>query len=213
MSKRRIESGRAAKAVAPKDSQVQKKVPKRFIKPTGEDAVPGRYEAGIKNDKFALLFGQTVATWVHVEDQMIQVLQDLLGSRSAPARQIFHSVVSNKARQSLMLACLQRSKINIRKTDLYEEMILQFSRLNSQRNSLVHGLWYTHETGRVYLSAGAVDDFHYIDAREVKIEELEGMNKAIGVLSNAIHMRRSPSIARIILSHAPERQRARGKQK
>jgi hypothetical protein len=100
MSKRRIESGRAAKAVAPKDSQVQKKVPKRFIKPTGEDAVPGRYEAGIKNDKFALLFGQTVATWVHVEDQMIQVLQDLLGSRSAPARQIFHSVVSNKARHA-----------------------------------------------------------------------------------------------------------------
>ncbi|WGS03185.1 hypothetical protein MTX26_35190 (plasmid) [Bradyrhizobium sp. ISRA443] len=211
MSTRRIERGRVAKADATKGSQTQKKVPKRFVKPTGEDAVPGRYEAGIKNDEFALLFGHTIATWVHVEDQMIQVLQDLLGSRSAPARQIFHSVVSNKARQSLMLACLQRSKINIRKTDLYEEIILQFSKLNSQRNGLVHGLWYTHETGRVFLSASSVDDFHYIDAREVKIEELESMNKALGILSNAIHMRRSPSIARTILSHAPER--ARGKQK
>jgi hypothetical protein len=114
MSQRQVETGRAMRAHASKDSKTQKKVPKRFVKPTGEDAIAGRYEAGIKNDKFTLLFGQTVATWVHVEDQMIQVLQDLLGSKSAPARQIFHSVVSNKARQSLMLACLQKSKINLR---------------------------------------------------------------------------------------------------
>jgi hypothetical protein len=211
MSQRQVETGRAMRAHASKDSKTQKKVPKRFVKPTGEDAIAGRYEAGIKNDKFTLLFGQTVATWVHVEDQMIQVLQDLLGSKSAPARQIFHSVVSNKARQSLMLACLQKSKINLRKSDLYEEIISQFSKLNSQRNRLVHGLWYTHETGRVFLSESAVDDFHYMDAREVTIEELETMNKGIGVLSQAIHLRRSPSIARIILTHAPERQRARGK--
>jgi hypothetical protein len=112
-----------------------------------------------------------------------------------------------------MLACLQRSKINIRKTDLYEAIILHFSKLISLRNSLVHGLLYTRETGRVFLAASAVDDFHYIDPREVQFEELESMNKAIGVLSNAIHMRRSPSIARIILGHAPERQLARGKQK
>jgi hypothetical protein len=90
MSQRQVETGRAMRAHASKDSKTQKKVPKRFVKPTGEDAIAGRYEAGIKNDKFTLLFGQTVATWVHVEDQMIQVLQDLLGSKSAPARQIFH---------------------------------------------------------------------------------------------------------------------------
>ena len=187
------------------------KTPKRFLKPTGGDAIPGQYEAGIKNDKFALLFGQTVATWVHVEDLMIQVLQDLLGSRSAPARQIFHSVVSNKARQSLMLACLQRSKINIHKTDLYEEIISQFSNLNAQRNSFLHGLWYTHDSGCVFLSESAVNDFHYIDAREVRIEELENMNKAMGVLSQAIGMRRSPSLARIVLRQAPIRPARRKK--
>ncbi|MCA1458987.1 hypothetical protein I6F35_38785 [Bradyrhizobium sp. BRP22] len=65
----------------------------------------------------------------------------------------------------------------LRKSDLYEQIILQFSKLNSQRNRLVHGLWYTHETGRVFLSERAVDDFHYMDAREVTIEELETMNK------------------------------------
>lgn len=204
---------RGATIPAPKGSRTQKKVLKRFVKPTGEDAIPGRYEAGIKNDAFTLLFGQTVATWVHVEDQMIQVLQDLLGNRNAPARQIFHSVVSNKARQSVMLACLQKSKINLRKSDLYEEIILQFSKLNSQRNKLVHGLWYTHETGRVFLSESAVDDFHYLDAREITIEELETVNRGIAVLSHAIHMRRSPSIARIVLTHAPERPRTREKRK
>jgi uncharacterized protein YpbB len=136
---------------------------------------------------------------------MIQVLQDLLGSKRAPARQIYHSVISNKARQSLMLACLQRSAINIHKTDLYEEIISQFHNLNAQRNSFLHGLWYTHENGGAFLSESAVNDFHYIDAREVKVEELENMNKAMGVLSQAINLRRSPSLARIVLSHAPLR--------
>src|SRR5216683_6865284 len=123
------------------------KVPKRYRgpKPPGPDAILGDYEAGLKNEKFALLFGQTIATWVHVEDFMIQVLQDLLGSKSAPARQIFHSVFSNNARKVLMLSCLQNSSANARKADIYEMIILQFSKLNTQRNTFLHGLWYTHE--------------------------------------------------------------------
>jgi hypothetical protein len=178
------------------------KVPKRYRgpKPPGPDAILGDYEAGLKNEKFALLFGQTIATWVHVEDFMIQVLQDLLGSKSAPARQIFHSVISNNARKMLMLSCLQNSSANARKADIYEAIILQFSKLNTQRNTFLHGLWYTHESGRVFLSENALKDFHYADAREVKIEELEEMNKAMGVLATTIRMRRSPSLARLIAS-------------
>jgi uncharacterized protein YpbB len=169
-------------------------------RPPGPNAILGTYIAGIKNEKFAARLGQTVATWVHVEDLMIQVLQDLLGSKQAPARQIFHSVRSNEARKKLMTDCLQKARTNERKTDLYENIISQFSKLNRKRNTLLHGLWYTHESGRVFLSESALDDFHYADAREVDIEELEDMNKAIAVLVSTITHRRSPSLARTISS-------------
>jgi hypothetical protein len=57
---------------------------------------------------------------------------------------------------------------------------------------------------RVFLSESAVNDFHYTDSREVKIEELENMNKAIAILANTITYRRSPSLARLIsLPHTP----------
>ena len=166
---------------------------KRYaLKPPNNDAPEGHYKAGILNEGFAALFGRNISIWVHVEDLMIGVLQDLLGSKAAPARQIFHSIVSNQARKSLLLTCLQRSKINAKKTDIYETIIQQFSNLNAKRNGLLHGLWYTHESGRVFLSESAVDDTHYFNSREVKIEELEEMDKAMGRLSSTIMMRRSP---------------------
>src|SRR5258708_673703 len=113
------------------------KPPRRyaFKPPRNDDAPEGNYKAGILNEKFAALFGLNISIWVHVEDLMIEVLQDLLGRKSAPARQIFHSIVSNNARKVLMLACLQRSKINAKKSDIYETVILQFSKLNAKRNT------------------------------------------------------------------------------
>jgi hypothetical protein len=169
------------------------------LKPPNDDAPDGHYKPGILNEGFAALFGRNISIWVHVEDLMIGVLQDLLGGgKRAPARQIFHSIVSNQARKSLLLTCLQRSKINAKKTDIYETIIQQFSNLNAKRNTFLHGLWYTHESGRVFLSESAVDDFHYFNSREVKIEELEEMDKAMGLLSSTIMMRRSPSLAKLI---------------
>ena len=74
---------------------------------------------------------------------MIRVLQDLLGSKDAPARQIFHSILSNKSRKLMMLACLQKAKVTARKSALYDAMITQFSDINTMRNKFLHSLWYT----------------------------------------------------------------------
>jgi hypothetical protein len=126
--------------------------PKRYSGPkrAGEDAPEGQYAAGIDNEKFATIFGQILATWVHVEDMMIEVLKDLIGGTSAPARQIFHSMTSNTARKKIMLACLQRSQLNAKKADIYEDIIKRFADLNDTRNTFIHGLWYTHESGLVF---------------------------------------------------------------
>jgi hypothetical protein len=171
------------------------------LKPPSDDAPEGHYKPGILNEGFAALFARNISIWVHVEDLMIGVLQDLLGGgKRAPARQIFHSIVSNQARMNLLRTCLQRSKINAKKTDIYETIIQQFSSLYAKRNTFLHGLWYTHESGRVFLSESAVDDFHYFNSREVKVEELEEMDKAMGLLSSTIMMRRSPSLAKLMIA-------------
>jgi len=95
------------------------------LKSPNDDAPEGHYKPGILNEGFAALFGRNISIWVHVEDLMIGVLQDLLGAgKRAPARQIFHSIVSNQARKSLLLTCLQRSKINAKKTDIYETILV-----------------------------------------------------------------------------------------
>jgi hypothetical protein len=185
-------------------------------KPPGPDAIVGRYDAGIQNAKFAVALGEIIATWVHVEDLMIRVLQDLLGSKNAPARQIFHSILSNKSRKMVMLACLQKAKVNARKSALYDAMITQFSDINTMRNKFLHSLWYTHESGRVFLSESALDDYHWMDAREVTFEELKSMKALMTELHVKIEHRRSPKLVEsMFASHAklPQQPIRRNKKK
>jgi len=165
---------------------------KRF-KPTSGQLPPGEYKTGITNERFAILFAQNTANWVHIEDQMIEVLGDLIGGKSAPARQIFKSIISNKARKMVMLACLERSPINANKSAVYDTIIQQFSELNGRRNTFLHGLWYTHDSGRIFLSEESVDDHHWMEVREVEFNEMEAMNNLMWALSMKIKNRHAPN--------------------
>lgn len=105
---------------------------------------------------------------------MIIILEDLLGGGpGVPARQIFRSIVSNEARKKVMLGLLERAQINRSKDRFYDDIIAEFYSLNGIRNDYIHGLWATHESGRVFLTVESVDDFHFLAAREVKSTDLE----------------------------------------
>lgn len=145
-----------------------------------------------------------LSNWPHVEDLMIGVLSDLLGSTPhAPARQIFKSIISNQARQKVMLALLQRAKINRDKGKQYDEIITQFHELNACRNIYVHGLWFTHvNTGKVFLAEESLDDHHFFESREVPIQEMEGMVNRMWALTNKIRNRAKPNW--VTVSASPE---------
>jgi hypothetical protein len=171
------------------------KLPRRYSsRRTTEITTPdGKYSSGIWDEKFVSLYGQIVAYWSHVEDWMIEVLRDLLGGGpQVPARQVFRSIISNQARKTMMLTLLERARINEHKSALYDQLIRDFSDLNTRRNTYVHGIWHTHESGVVWLCEESIDDFHHLDAREVKKKELEEMWKLMTALVTKIVHRHRP---------------------
>jgi hypothetical protein len=70
-----------------------------------------------------------------------------------------------------MLSLLQRSAINRDKEAFYDEVLNEFDKLNGKRNAYLHGIWYTHRDGRIYLSERSIDDFHFLDAREMNTKK------------------------------------------
>jgi hypothetical protein len=112
---------------------------------------------------------------------MIGILGDLIGDFNkssagipiGPARQIFRSLSSNQARKMVMMSLLERGIINNKLNRFYDDAIDEFSKLNSLRNTYIHGLWWTHEDGRMFLAEETIDDFHFFDARQVKYEEVQ----------------------------------------
>jgi hypothetical protein len=152
--------------------------PKRFsnIQPKVNSAgVPqGSYVGAITNAEIGATFGRMASLWPHIEDAMIDVLTELLGGNAElPSRQIFRSIVAVQARIKVMRSLLQRTELNERKDQIYDEVINEFAALNDLRNTFLHGLWYTHQSGRVFFVEESIDDLSVFHAREVTVQEVE----------------------------------------
>ncbi|MEI7806418.1 MAG: hypothetical protein WCI56_13930 [Hyphomicrobiales bacterium] len=181
------------------------KKPKRFtgVRSGRVSSPDGNYKSGLWNQQFQIYLAEFIAGWPHLEDKMIDVMRDLLGGDShLPARQIFRSIISNQARRKVLLALLQKSPINKDKGELYDLLIDQFSDLVSRRNTLLHSLWYTHESGRVFISEESVEDFHLFDWREIELKELEAALNLMWALATKIRNRHNPNW--VTVSTSPE---------
>ncbi len=119
--------------------------------------------------------GVIVSKWPHVEEAAILFFNDLLGSPNGPAREIFRSLPSERARLETMRGVLQWHHSNREKGGEYDSVLNRFEKLNVRRNRYVHGLWSTHETGRVFLAPAVVDAHPAISSEEVLVEELHGL--------------------------------------
>jgi hypothetical protein len=150
---------------------------KRFPLPSKKmdlSSVPaGIFDGGIKEPAFAAKFGEMASLWPHIEDKMIDVLTELLGGDyGLPSRQIYRSIISPQARIKVLRSLLERTEMNQRKDKIYDEILNEFASLNNLRNTYLHGLWHTHEGGRVFFIEASVDETSLFENREVKIEEI-----------------------------------------
>jgi hypothetical protein len=173
------------------------KPPKRYDSPKQQEhpKLPdGTWQAGVNNNEFREVLGQIVGYWPHVEDQMIEIMGLLLGDRT-PARQVFRAIVANQSRIKVMRALLERSQHNITKGAEYDEIISEFDSLVNKRNAYLHGLWYTHHSGRVFLAESSIDDGHWFEQREVPIEELINSLRRMGNLWRRILIIQQPHLS------------------
>jgi hypothetical protein len=90
---------------------------------------------------------------------------------------------------------LEKSAINRTKTTEYDEIITEFESLNGKRNTYVHGLWDTHESGRAFLSEPSLHDFYFYKRREVPIQELQNVVIRMRNLARRIGRIRWPEVA------------------
>jgi len=149
----------------------ERKLPKRQY-PKGD------WHNGILNPAHARLVGQIMTILPHIEERMIAVLARLLGhpgTDNGPARQVFRSIQSEHARIRMMQALLKNGFINREKPQIFDEVIRGFEIVKDKRNTYAHGLWFTHESGKVYL-APLSDDMKQLQSvtrREIGIPELK----------------------------------------
>ncbi len=165
--------------------------PKRFSniqpKPNPASMPEGAYNGAITNVEIGATFGRMASLWPHIEDSMINVLTELLGGNAAlPSRQIFRSIVSAQARIKVMRSLLQRAELNDKKDAIYDEVINEFAALNDQRNKFLHGLWYTHESGKVYFVEESIDDLSVFHAREVTAQEIQALIDRMTALEDRV---------------------------
>jgi hypothetical protein len=152
----------------------------------GDDQPSGNYSGGIHNTEIAVRLANIVANFVHLEERMSFVLAILLGaSHEEPAKYVLRSIKSPKARIDVMKALLTEAPSNVQRDSSYDEIIDEFADINNLRNGFVHGIWWTHESGRVFLSR-FLDDFQGMVAREVKPHEMDQLLARMHALTQKI---------------------------
>jgi hypothetical protein len=171
------------------------KPPKRFdprerLASTKRQRKRGTYSGGIGNHQAALLLGYITSTWVHVEESMLPVFQNLTAMKDRyQARIVFRTIVSQEARIKIMMSLLEKAPSNYKLPSWYDEAIAEFSSCNTIRNKYVHGLWNTHADGSLHLTETSHDIILGADMRHVPITELEAFLDRIIKLQAAVTRR------------------------
>lgn len=86
----------------------------------------------------------------------------------------------------VMQTLLETSPSHATTEQFYDEVIEEFSALNKLRNGYLHGLWWTHESGKTYFEEAASESFAFLTSREVRADELEAVIKRMSELTRKI---------------------------
>jgi hypothetical protein len=151
----------------------------------------GVYRAGIWDTNYAVALGTMVASWSHLEENFLYVFHSITGGmHERVTRIIFRSILSQESRIRIPREILEKSPYHY-KTDVeFDEMIDEFASRTNARNKFIHGMWYTHDSGKVYIINSSEDPTLVgTHKRHVPLKEITDLLLRTQNLSNRINRR------------------------
>ena len=162
----------------------------------------GHYRQGLYVESIVNGVGRIVTTFPILEQGMIAVLEDLLGG-NAPARQVFFSIVNQKTRIDVMRSLLEHSSINKDKSIWYDLVIDEFKAVSVMRNEYAHGLWWTLDKTRAFISKDEATSVAMGQWREVTAQELEKAYDRMVKLNSELWKFQTERLEKIPQLHEP----------
>lgn len=158
----------------------------RLSKPVGQ-APDGRFESGLANDDFVLAIGRIVTFFPLLERSMSEIMSELIGGTDAPVRQIFYSITNQQARIDVMRSLLEEAQANQSRDSTWDFIIDDFASISESRSDYTHGIWWTHETGRIFLEPPNPSPSRAFGKREVRLNELNTVIDRMNDLASRLH--------------------------
>ena len=147
----------------------------------------GDYVTGIGDPDIAREIGVIMGRWTHIEERMIWVFQQVLGLKDKiTARQVFRSIINQKTRLEIMRNLLERSPLHQKTEKYFDDVINEFAALNSLRNTYVHSLYWTEQSGEVYIEEVKAEFMTFLTGRKVTLNELRAMLDRMNELSQKL---------------------------
>jgi hypothetical protein len=146
----------------------------------------------IKDQEILSRLGTICYVWPQVEEGMISFFAKIipggpLVDTTEMAKQIFRALFSNRNRIDVMRTLLQHSRHNRNKDPKYDDVLERFGKASSGRNKYVHGLWWTHESGKTFLQQPTVDEMGHRQAKEVTVKEPDDYIHELHQLQRLVH--------------------------
>ena len=117
----------------------------------------GTYRAGVWDPEHSSALGVVVTSWSHLEEKFLYIFHSICrGTNQRVSRIVFRSLVQD-SRIRISRYILENSPTHYAASTELDDIIDEFDSCNSVRNKFVHGMWYTHDSGRIYLSPANED--------------------------------------------------------
>lgn len=138
----------------------------------------GEWARGIENAEIAALVGQFITSLVHIEEHLARFYGRLIllpTPSSDVARQAFRAMRFAEGKIHAMRSLLQNANVHAEKPSIFDEVVDGYEAINKKRNDYAHSLWYTHESGRVFMTKATTDalQFDEMNRREITKTQLE----------------------------------------
>jgi hypothetical protein len=130
-------------------------------------------ETVVRNPAHLILLGSLVTNFTHLELDFSHLLAKLLGTDWQTGFILLNQIVSPSARHNAMRAVLESSPRNAKLGPEYDDLLSEFSRLNSARNTYVHGIWTTDMASKATYIAKANGNIDaYLERRQLDFDDL-----------------------------------------